>query len=74
MLTSANLRYPLHRRLQAHHALLVINCFPVKDSGLNTADVSYLIFYVTSRPHKLPKVASYMEHKLMEDVKNRRSR
>ncbi|KAI9263714.1 hypothetical protein BY458DRAFT_548095 [Sporodiniella umbellata] len=56
--------------LYAKHATLINNCYPEKE-GENkprSSELSYLVFYASSRPVKLPKVGLYLEKKVERDA------
>ncbi|CAO3675593.1 unnamed protein product [Rhizopus stolonifer] len=54
----------------AKHATLINNCYPEKE-GENkprSSELSYLVFYASSRPVKLTKVGLYLEKKVERDA------
>lgn len=54
------------------HATLINNCYPPKKEGGTTprsSELSYLTFYASSRPAKLSKVGSYMQKKVIKDIR-----
>ncbi|ORE09142.1 hypothetical protein BCV72DRAFT_254967 [Rhizopus microsporus var. microsporus] len=56
--------------LYAKHATLINNCYPEKE-GENkprASELSYLVFYASSRPVKLTKVGVFLEKKVEKDA------
>ncbi|KAI8054905.1 hypothetical protein BDF21DRAFT_403980 [Thamnidium elegans] len=54
------------------HATLINNCYPPKKEGGTTprsSELSYLTFYASSRPAKLTKVGSYIQKKVIKDIR-----
>ncbi|KAG0027185.1 plasma membrane localization protein [Podila clonocystis] len=56
------------------HASLINNCYPSRpeEKGPKSSELSYLIFYATSKPAKLTKVGIYIERKVARDYKKKR--
>ncbi|KAG0360273.1 plasma membrane localization protein [Podila minutissima] len=56
------------------HASLINNCYPSRpeEKGPKSSELSYLIFYATSKPAKLTKVGIYIERKVSRDCKKKR--
>ncbi|KAI8886462.1 hypothetical protein K501DRAFT_269817 [Backusella circina FSU 941] len=56
------------------HATLINNCYPDKDgeSKPRSSELSYLVFYASSRPEKLTKVGLFLEKKVERDVSRSR--
>ncbi|KAG0262938.1 membrane anchoring protein efr3a [Mortierella polycephala] len=56
------------------HASLINNCYPVKpeERGPKSSELSYLIFYTTSKPAKLTKVGSFIERRVARDYRKKR--
>ncbi|KAI8984553.1 hypothetical protein BDF20DRAFT_860519 [Mycotypha africana] len=52
------------------HATLINNCYPVKEGEAKpkSSELSYLVFYASSRPVKLTKVGLFLEKKVKYDV------
>ncbi|KAI5370117.1 Putative protein EFR3 [Septoria linicola] len=61
-------------RLRPKHQNLVLKCYPrlpknaAADVKPNNSELSYLLYYASTRQHKLPKVGSYLESKTTYDV------
>jgi hypothetical protein len=53
-----------------NHIALVNKVFPTKvgEEGPKSSDLSYLLFYVKSKPHKLSKVFAYLEKRVTRDL------
>ncbi|RCH88033.1 plasma membrane localization protein, partial [Rhizopus stolonifer] len=61
--------------LYTKHATLINNCYPEKEGekGPRSSELSYLMFYASSRPVKLTKVGLFLEKKAERDaVKGRK--
>ncbi|KAF9364781.1 plasma membrane localization protein [Mortierella sp. NVP85] len=56
------------------HATLINNCYPARpeEKGPKSSELSYLIFYTTSKPAKLTKVGSFIERRVARDHRKRR--
>ncbi|KAF9910682.1 membrane anchoring protein efr3a [Lobosporangium transversale] len=56
------------------HASLINNCYPAKsdEKGPKSSELSYLVFYTTSKPVKLTKVGSFIENKVVRDYRKKR--
>lgn len=52
------------------HATLINNCYPEKEGekGPRSSELSYLVFYASSRPVKLTKVGLFLEKKVERDI------
>lgn len=52
------------------HATLINNCYPEKEGekGPRSSELSYLVFYASSRPVKLTKVGLFLEKKAERDI------
>ena len=56
------------------HQLLVTKCYPrlpknsAADVKPNGSELSYLLYYASTRRSKLQKVGSFLEHKTAKDV------
>ncbi|KAF9436790.1 plasma membrane localization protein [Entomortierella beljakovae] len=57
------------------HASLINNCYPSKpdEKGPKSSELSYLVFYATSKPAKLTKVGNFIERKVVKDYKKKQS-
>ncbi|KAF9929942.1 plasma membrane localization protein, partial [Modicella reniformis] len=56
------------------HATLINNCYPARpeEKGPKSSELSYLVFYATSKPAKLTKVGSFIERRVARDYRKRR--
>lgn len=60
-----------------NHATLIDNCYPLKkEAGTKprSSELSYLTFYASSRPAKLTKVGSYIQKKVVKDIRKGRKK
>ncbi|CAJ0912043.1 20978_t:CDS:2 [Entrophospora sp. SA101] len=53
------------------HATLINNCYPNGPNELNpkSSELSYLVFYASSKPAKLTKCGAHLEKRVASDVK-----
>src|SRR4051794_18503986 len=51
------------------HASLINNCYPTRpdEKGPKSSELSYLVFYATSKPAKLTKVGNFIERRVVRD-------
>ncbi|KAL2834850.1 hypothetical protein BDW59DRAFT_157 [Aspergillus cavernicola] len=59
------------------HQILVLKCYPqyqkgVQDVKPNSSELSYLLYYVSTRRSKLPKVSAFLEKRAARDVWRRK--
>ncbi|KAF9581200.1 plasma membrane localization protein, partial [Lunasporangiospora selenospora] len=56
------------------HASLINNCYPARpdEKGPKSSELSYLVFYATSKPAKLTKVGVFIERRVVRDYKKKR--
>ncbi|KAF9404953.1 plasma membrane localization protein, partial [Podila epigama] len=56
------------------HASLINNCYPVRpdEKGPKSSELSYLVFYATSKPAKLTKVGNFIERRVVRDYRKKR--
>ncbi|KAI9369029.1 protein efr3 [Aspergillus egyptiacus] len=59
------------------HQILVLKCYPqyqkgVQDVKPNPSELSYLLYYVSTRRSKLPKVSAFLEKRAARDVWRRK--
>ncbi|KAG9321043.1 hypothetical protein KVV02_002473 [Mortierella alpina] len=56
------------------HASLINNCYPTRldEKGPKSSELSYLVFYATSKPAKLTKVGNFIERRVVRDYRKRR--
>ncbi|KAL9553258.1 hypothetical protein MBANPS3_003367 [Mucor bainieri] len=61
---------PWHTQEYVKHATLINNCYPEKEGekGPRSSELSYLVFYASSRPVKLTKVGLFLEKKAERDI------
>lgn len=60
-------------RCRPKHQVLVLKCYPRTRKGAvdvkpNSSELSYLLFYATSRRSKIQKIGSFLEKKTASDV------
>ncbi|KAI8362573.1 hypothetical protein B0O80DRAFT_436230 [Mortierella sp. GBAus27b] len=57
------------------HASLINNCYPSRpdEKGPKSSELSYLVFYTTSKPAKLTKVGTFIERRVIRDRKKKLS-
>ncbi|KAK9762038.1 plasma membrane localization protein [Basidiobolus ranarum] len=60
--------------LYSKHAKLIENCYPTitGETSPKSSETSYLLFYASSRPAKLLKVANYLEKRMVNDTYKKR--
>ncbi|KAK8061377.1 hypothetical protein PG994_007743 [Apiospora phragmitis] len=63
----------LHDKCRPKHQVLVLKCYPRTTKGAvdvkpNSSELSYLLFYATSRRSKIQKVGGFLEKKTASDV------
>jgi len=63
----------LQERCRPKHQVLVLKCYPRTTKGAvdvkpNSSELSYLLYYATSRRTKIQKVGSFLEKKTASDV------
>ncbi|KAJ2365687.1 plasma membrane localization protein [Coemansia sp. RSA 2610] len=66
--------HPVFRRY-VKHASLVERCFPAErtdGAAPSSNELSYLVYYVQSKPAKLTKVGAYLSKRIAKDVQRRR--
>ncbi|KAF9080205.1 plasma membrane localization protein [Mortierella sp. AD031] len=56
------------------HASLINNCYPSRpdEKGPKSSELSYLVFYATSKPAKLTKVGNFIERRVVRDHRKKR--
>lgn len=67
----------LQQKCRPKHQVLVLKCYPRTSKGAvdvkpNSSELSYLLFYATSRKTKIQKVGSFLEKKTASDVWHQR--
>ncbi|KAF3768561.1 hypothetical protein M406DRAFT_215858, partial [Cryphonectria parasitica EP155] len=65
--------HALQQKCRPKHQVLVLKCYPRTSKGAvdvkpNSSELSYLLFYATSRRTKIQKVGSFLEKKTASDV------
>ncbi|KAG6003777.1 hypothetical protein E4U21_001680 [Claviceps maximensis] len=65
--------HAIHDRCRPKHQVLVLKCYPKTTKGAvdvapNSSELSYLLFYATSRRSKIQKIGSFLEKKTASDV------
>ncbi|KAI0112988.1 hypothetical protein F4814DRAFT_420242 [Daldinia grandis] len=63
----------IQQRCRPKHQVLVLKCYPSTTKGAvdvkpNSSELSYLLFYATSRRSKIQKVGQFLEKKTASDV------
>ncbi|KKK19831.1 hypothetical protein AOCH_006251 [Aspergillus ochraceoroseus] len=67
----------VRQKCRPKHQLLVLKCYPqyqkgVQDVKPNSSELSYLLYYVSTRRSKLPKVSAFLEKRAARDVWRRK--
>lgn len=65
--------HAIQQKCRPKHQVLVLKCYPRTSKGAvdvkpNSSELSYLLFYATSRRTKIQKVGSFLEKKTASDV------
>ena len=65
--------HALSQKIRPKHQVLVLKCYPRTTKGAvdvkpNSSELSYLLYYATSRRSKIQKVGSFLERKTASDV------
>lgn len=68
----------MRQTFRPKHQILVLKCYPkflktVVDPKPNPSELSYLLYYASTRRSKLPKVGSFLEKRTASDIKHGRS-
>ena len=63
----------LRQKCRPKHQVLILNCYPRTTKGAidvrpNSSELSYLLFYATTRKSKSQKVGEFLEKKTASDV------
>lgn len=72
----SSLLHPLHsvkQKCRPKHQVLVLKCYPqyqktVQEVKPNSSELSYLLYYASTRRSKLQKVGAFLEKKCAHDV------
>jgi len=65
---------PSKQNFAPRHQQLIEKCYPrlpknsTADAAPNSSELAYLLYYASTRQHKLPKVGAFLEKKTMSDV------
>lgn len=67
----------VRQKCRPKHQILVLKCYPqyqkgVQDVKPNSSELSYLLYYVSTRRSKLPKVSAFLEKRAARDVWRRK--
>ncbi|KAL4954321.1 protein efr3 [Aspergillus filifer] len=67
----------VRQKCRPKHQILVLKCYPQYQKGVqevkpNSSELSYLLYYVSTRRSKLPKVSSFLEKRAARDVWRRK--
>lgn len=63
----------IEQRVRPKHQVLVLKCYPRTTKGAvdvkpNSSELSYLLFYASSRRSKIQKIGAFLEKKTASDV------
>ena len=63
----------MRTKCRPKHQILILKCYPrfqknVQDVKPNSSELSYLLYYASTRRSKLQKVGSFLEKKTTSDV------
>ena len=64
--------------MRPKHQVLVLKCYPrfqknAADIKPNSSELSYLLYYASTRRSKIQKVGSFLEHRTIKDVSKGRT-
>ncbi|CEL07636.1 Putative Protein efr3 [Aspergillus calidoustus] len=67
----------VRQKCRPKHQILVLKCYPQYQKGVqevkpNPSELSYLLYYVSTRRSKLPKVSAFLEKRAARDVWRRK--
>ncbi len=67
----------LRRKLRPKHQILVLKCYPQfqktsPEVKPNSSELSYLLYYASTRRSKLQKVGAFLEKKTARDIRRNR--
>ncbi|KAI9642041.1 plasma membrane localization protein [Ciborinia camelliae] len=65
--------HAIRQKCRPKHQVLILNCYPKTTKGAvdvkpNSSELSYLLFYATTRRSKVQKVGEFLEKKTASDV------
>lgn len=63
----------IQEKCRPKHQVLILKCYPRTTKGAidvkpNSSELSYLLFYATSRRSKIQKIGAFLEKKTASDV------
>lgn len=63
----------IQQKCRPKHQVLVLKCYPRTTKGAvdvkpNSSELSYLLYYATSRRSKIQKIGAFLEKKTASDV------
>ena len=69
--------HTIKQKCRPKHQVLVLKCYPRTTKGAvdvkpNSSELSYLLFYATSRKTKIGKVGQFLEKKTASDIWHQR--
>lgn len=72
----STLLHPIHgtrEKFRPKHQVLILRCYPKFQKGVqevkpNSSELSYLLYYASTRRTKLQKVGAFLEKKTVGDV------
>ncbi|KAF3922824.1 hypothetical protein ABW21_db0204821 [Orbilia brochopaga] len=75
---SAYIDVPVPNMCRPKHQILVLKCYPKYQKNAaeikpNTSELSYLLYYVSTRRSKLQKVGAFLERRASRDVSKKRT-
>ncbi len=67
----------MRQTCRSKHKVLVLKCYPkyqksAVDVKPNPSELSYLLYYASTRRSKLPKVGAFLERRTISDVRRGR--
>lgn len=76
VINMSSLIHPVHsisQKCRPKHQVLVLKCYPKYQKGVqevkpSSSELSYLLYYASSRRSKLQKVGAFLEKKTASDV------
>lgn len=65
--------HAIRQKCRPKHQVLILKCYPKTTKGAvdvkpNSSELSYLLFYATTRRSKVQKVGEFLEKKTASDV------
>lgn len=63
----------IEQRVRPKHQVLILKCYPRTTKGAidvkpNSSELSYLLYYASSRRSKIQKIGAFLEKKTASDV------